>query len=250
MPEFLASALSTEGLMWIAFAALLAGLVRGFAGFGTAMIFLPIAGQFLSPVEVILVLTIMDCLGPLPAVPKAAKEADWPDLRRLLIALILSLPIGIWLLLSVAPEVFRYTVSIISLLLLCALIFGLRYQGRLGPKKVYGVGALSGILGGAAGLPGPPVILLYMASTHAPYVIRATNMMFLFSYDLILMSLFSFQGLFTSQALALGLLLAVPMLLGTMLGSWLFRPEYEKVYRTAAYIIIAVAAVRGLPIWG
>ena len=36
---------------WLILAALLAGLVRGFSGFGTAMVFLPIASQYLTPFE-------------------------------------------------------------------------------------------------------------------------------------------------------------------------------------------------------
>lgn len=250
MPELLTSALVTDGLMWIVFAALLAGLVRGFSGFGTAMIYLPIASQFLTPVEALVTLTIMDSLGPIPAIPRAAREADWPDLRRLLLSLVFFLPIGLWLLVSVPPETFRLSVSVVSLLLLAALILGVRYQGRLSLPKVYGVGGAAGLLGGAVGLPGPPVILFYMASSHAPNVIRATVMIFLFSFDLILITMLGYKGLLSLSGLALGLILAAPMLIGTMLGTWLFRPSYEKLYRAAAYVIIGVSALRGLPIWG
>jgi hypothetical protein len=56
MPDILASALATDGLMWIALGSLLAGLVRGFAGFGTAMIYLPFAGQFLTPLGAVMTL--------------------------------------------------------------------------------------------------------------------------------------------------------------------------------------------------
>ncbi len=236
--------------MWIAFASLLAGLVRGFSGFGTAMIYLPIAAQFLSPVEALVTLTIMDSLGPIPAIPRAVREADWPDLRRLLIALVLCLPIGIFLLISVPPETFRFSVAIVSLLLLAALISGVRYKGRLSPAKVYGVGSAAGVLGGAVGLPGPPVILFYMASPHPPTVIRATTMVFLFSFDLILMGMLGFQGMLSLSGVMLGVIIAPCMLVGTLLGTWLFRPEYETLYRTAAYVIIGVSALRGLPIWG
>ncbi len=250
MPDIFASALQTDGLMWIACAALLAGTVRGFSGFGTAMIYLPIAGQFLSPLVAVLTLTIMDGFGPIPALPRAVRDADWPDLRRLIIAMLLSLPIGIWLLISVPSDVFRYGVSLISLLLLAALIFGLRYKGRLSAPKIYGIGAASGVLGGAVGLPGPPVILLYMASTHAPVVIRATTMVFLFAYDVILFTMFGAQGLLSLSLILLGALLIAPMMLGILIGTWLFRPEHETVYRTAAYVIIGVSALYGLPIWG
>ena len=53
MPEteahVLWQALQFEGLIWLITAALLAGFVRGFSGFGSALIFMPLAGQFLPP---------------------------------------------------------------------------------------------------------------------------------------------------------------------------------------------------------
>ena len=35
-----------DGFYWILTAAFVAGVVRGFSGFGSAMVFLPLAGQF------------------------------------------------------------------------------------------------------------------------------------------------------------------------------------------------------------
>jgi uncharacterized membrane protein YfcA len=250
MPDILASALATYGLMWIALGSLLAGLVRGFAGFGTAMIYLPFAGQFLTPLGAVMTLMVIDGFGPLPALPRAVREADWTDLRRLILGMFLCMTIGIWLLLTVPVDVFRGTVSLISLALLAALIFGVRYSGRLSPPKVYGIGAAGGVLGGALGLAGPPVILLYMASTHAPAVIRATTMVFLFAFDVIFFGMVGVQGLLSAATLVLGAVLIAPMMLGILIGTWLFRPAYETVYRTVAYVIIGVSALYGLPIWG
>lgn len=250
MPDIFASALATEGLMWIAIGTLIAGMVRGFAGFGTGMIYLPVASQYLGPIEALVSMVIIDSLGPMLALPRAAREADWPDLRTLTLGLLLFMPVGIALLLTVPEEVFRFAVSIISLLLLAALVFGVRYQGRLSKAKVFGVGGASGLLGGAVGLPGPPVILFYMASTHPASVIRATTLLFLYIFEILLLIMLALKGVLTITGLVLGALLAVPMLIGTTIGTWLFRPEYEKMYRAAAYVIIGVSAVRGLPIWG
>lgn len=236
--------------MWIAFAGFMAGLVRGFSGFGTALIYLPIASMFLSPVQALVTLTVMDSIGPLPAIPRAAREADWPDLRKLLLGMVLALPLGLLLLLSIPADVFRYGVSFGALLMLIVLLFGFRFKGRLSAPKVYGVGAASGVLGGSIGLPGPPVIFFYMSSDHPARVIRATTMVFLLCFDFILLGMLGVQGLASLSNVVLGALLTLPLMLGTLLGTWLFRPSYEKAYRGVAYIIIAVSALRGLPIWG
>ena len=106
----------------------MAGVVRGFSGFGSAMIFLPVAGQFMPPVSALTVLTVMDVFGPLLAVPKAFKEARKPDLARLLSAMILVFPFALWLLTRSDPAIFRYLVSAMALVCLqaCCLVFVIR----------------------------------------------------------------------------------------------------------------------------
>ena len=154
-------------------AALTAGLVRGFAGFGTAMIYLPVAGQILSPFAALTTLIVIELTGPLPIVPRALRDGHPADVLRLGVGLVLAMPVGVYTLTLVAPEVFRYGVSIAALLLLLCLISGLRYRGRLTPPMVYGTGAMGGFLAGSVGLPGPPVILLYMASPLPVSAVRA-----------------------------------------------------------------------------
>ncbi len=249
MPDWLAPGVEPQALIWLCGAALVAGLVRGFAGFGTAMVFLPVAGHFLTPFEAITALIVKDLIGPLPAVPRALRDGHPPDMLRLAFGLLLAVPVGVWVLTVAPPQFFRYAVSVISLTLLVLLIAGVRYRGRLTPPLVYATGAAGGILGGAAGMPGPPVILLYMASTLPAKVVRATNMVYLLLADLALLVLFMVFGKFAFGAVVLGLILALPYLAGNLIGAAIFRPEAERAYRWVAYGIIAISALQGLPIF-
>ncbi|MEE9428435.1 MAG: sulfite exporter TauE/SafE family protein [Paracoccaceae bacterium] len=247
MPDFIASATATPGLIWLIVAVLAAGTVRGFAGFGTAMIFLPVAAKFLSPFEAITALIAMDLIGPLPNMPRAFRDGHPPDVARLGLGMIIALPIGVFILTQVAPEVFRYGLSVITGLLLVMLIMGLRYSGTLSRPMVYGTGVVSGFLGGAVGVAGPPVIMLYMASENPPKVIRANITIYLLVIDIAMLAMFWLFGQLVASAFVLGLLLAVPYLLGNLLGAKMFRPEAERIYRIVAYAIIGVSALSGLP---
>ncbi len=241
--------LITTELGWIVFGAVLAGLVRGFAGFGTAMVFLPVAGSVVSPIWALTIMVVMDVIGPLPNVPRALRDGHPGDVLRLSAGMLLALPIGVLVLSMMAPDAYRYAVSIIALVLLVALIMGLRYRGVLSRKLIYGTGAIGGFLAGSTGLAGPPVIMLYMASTHPAAVIRANLMLFLVCADAMMLVLFALNGLLSLTPVLMGLIVAVPYLLANVAGAAIFRPDYEKAYRMAAYVIIAVSAVSGLPIW-
>ncbi|MGH1413013.1 MAG: sulfite exporter TauE/SafE family protein [Pelagimonas sp.] len=249
MPDVLSSLASVPGLGWIAFAAFVSGLVRGFTGFGTALVFLPVAAQFLPPFAAIITLTFMDLLSPLPVLKPAWRDADRGDLKRLLIGTIITLPVGLSVLAMVPRDVFRFGVSGLSIAMLAVLVFGIRYRGEVKSAMVYGIGAASGFLGGTAGLPGPPVILFYMARPLPTQMIRANTLLFLFGYDLMIMLALEVFGRMQLEWAVLGLLMGIPGMLGNWLGGRLFRPGLETLYRAAAYAVIAASAVSGLPIW-
>ncbi len=246
--QALGAALATEGLGLLAAAAFVAGLVRGFSGFGTAMVYLPVAGQVLSPFAALTTLVSMDLIGPLPNIPRALREGARGDLLWLLAGTALGLPIGVWALSQVAPEIFRYGVSVVALALLVILISGLRYRGRVTRALVGATGTLSGLLAGSVGLPGPPVILFYMASPHPARVIRATIMVFLLASDVLMLGVLGLKGLLAAPAVVLGLVLALPYMAGNVAGAAIFRPRAERLYRAVAYAIIAASAIAGLPL--
>lgn len=247
MPDVLTQALAVEGLVWVALAAFVAGIVRGFAGFGTAMIYLPVAAQFMPPLWAIVTLAGLDILAPAVHIPGALRSGHRRDVFRLMTGVVVLLPVGLWLLDRTEPETYRYLVSFLSLGMLLVLLTGFRYRGVVTPPMVYGIGGAGGLLGGAAGLPGPPVILFYMASPHGPAVIRANTTAYLFFYDILLVVVLLCLSRFELTPFVLGILLSAPAMAGNLLGGWLFNPDYEKLYRIVAYFIIAAAALSGLP---
>ncbi len=246
--DVIADALSLDGLFWLLGAALLAGIVRGFSGFGTAMVYMPVAAQILGPVEALTTLIIIDFFGPLPLLPRGWRDANRPELWRLGLGLIVALPVGVLFLTSVPVDVFRYAVSLIALTLLALLIAGVRYRGPFTPALLFGTGGLGGFLSGSVGLGGPPVIMPYLASPKPPSVIRANTLLFLFLTDVSMFAILGLTGLLNPDAVVIGLVLAVPYTVAMVLGARAFRPEAERVYRVAAYSIIALSALSGLPL--
>ncbi len=245
MPDLLTQALGQPGLGWLVLAAFMGGLVRGFAGFGTALIYLPVAAQVLSPIWAVTTLILMDVFGPMAIIPAAFRQSDKRDLGRLVIGMVLALPVGLVLLYAVEAGVFRVAVSVVSVTVLIAMVGGLRYHGVLPRWAGYGIGGMSGVLGGAVATPGPPVIMLYMASSKPAAAIRANITCFLFVYDVVMLCALILGGV-EPAPVVIGLGLALPILLGVVLGTWMFRPGLERVYRGLAYVIIAVSALSGL----
>jgi uncharacterized membrane protein YfcA len=249
MPGALAEVFASPGFVWLVAAVFIAGLVRGFSGFGTGMVYLPVASQFLTPFEALTTLIVMDMVGPWPNVPRAIREGHPRDVLRLATGVLLFLPPGVWVLGKIAPEIFRYGVSFMSLVLLVLLVAGFRYRGVLRSWMIYATGGLGGFLAGSVGLPGPPVIMLYMASPHPARVIRANTMIYLMLCDVMMLGVLWLSGYLVNTAVIAGLVLSLPYLAGNVAGGRLFRPDRERVYRMVAYAVIAVSALQGLPLF-
>ncbi|UZD92447.1 sulfite exporter TauE/SafE family protein [Cognatishimia activa] len=248
-PDILTSVLATPGLVWLVLTISVAGIVRGFTGFGTALIFVPVANIFLPAADVIAITMLVGFGGSAALLPRALKVAEVKDVSILGGAAILTVPLGLWVMTQLPQDAIRWTAAVIAFAMLSALVLGWRYRGRIDMKRLLGIGAAGGAIGGMTGLTGPAVILFYLANGSRAEIVRANTILFLAMLDVVIVANMTIGGLITWQMVALGLFLAVPYFLTARVGQGMFDPKYEKTYRTMAYLVIALAVATGLPIW-
>ena len=111
-------AVSFDGIYWILVAAFLAGIVRGFTGFGTALLFIPLVAQVLTPIEAVFVMILFDFIGVLPTVPRALKDGNPKDVLRLGIGMLITTPFGLFALYLMSQSSFRLIASVTILSLM------------------------------------------------------------------------------------------------------------------------------------
>lgn len=250
MLDALDLALATPGLIWVMAISVLAALVYGFAGFGSALIFMPLATIFLPPPLAIAAFSLSALASLFTVFPSAWKDADRKQTLMMVGMSLIFMPVGIYLL-RIAPEVtIRTAVCVVTLITLAALLAGWKVPLRGGRKLQLGVGALAGITGGSTGLNGPPIILFNLGTDQPVAVTRGNLACFLTLNSLFMMPMMWVQGLVDARAFWLGVILLGPYALGGLIGVRLFRPEAASLYKAAAYILIGAAGLMGLPVWG
>ncbi len=233
-------------LVWILAGSVVAGVVRGFSGFGTAMIFLPIASSVVEPVWSLIILCVMDIIGPLILSGKVAKDTNPKELLRLSIGAAVGMPFGLVLLGMLTHDMFRNAVSILALTLVAVMATGWRHRGTSSDFAVFGIGGFGGLLAGSTGVPGPPVMLFYLARPLPPANIRANIFMYLIIADVLLLAMMAFRGWLSVEPLLIGSAATITYLAAIRVGMLFFRPDRERQYRFLAYAIIAAAALLGL----
>ena len=87
----------SEGrFLWLAAAGALAGLVRGFSGFGAAMIFVPVASALYSPPLAVATMFLVDTLISLPLAIGAVRQAQWRPVLLIFAGAAATVPLGAW----------------------------------------------------------------------------------------------------------------------------------------------------------
>ena len=249
MPESLATALATPGLAWLLLTISAAGIVRGFTGFGTALIFVPVAGIFLEPEVVIALITLTGVASTAALLPRAWGQAERREVGTMGLAAMVTVPMGLWLLTLLDRDTVRWIVACIAVVTLTALIAGWRYRGQVRVPGLLGIGAAAGGIGGLTGLTGPAVILFYLAGQSGVSSVRANTILFLAMLDVVVVGNLLLRGSVGFGVVMLAVILSVPYFLTSLAGQALFHPRHEKLYRGAAYGVIGLALVTGLPIW-
>ncbi|CUH89405.1 Sulfite exporter TauE/SafE [Phaeobacter sp. CECT 5382] len=245
----LEGAMAVPGLFWMMITIGAAGLVRGFTGFGTAMIFVPIGTQFLPTADVVFLMAATGLISTAALFPSAWKIADKAEVGALAIAASVAVPFGLWLMAQLDALTLRWILSGIIGLTLLAVVTGWRWQGRLGWRGRFAIGGTAGTIGGMTGLTGPAVIVFYLANARDVSKVRANTIVFLALLDLVIVTNLVFDGVANWQTLSVAVLLAGPYLVTTLIGKALFDPRLERLYRLASYSVIGLAVLIGLPLF-
>ena len=250
LPGLISEALTLPGVHWVILTSLIAGVVYGFAGFGSALIFMPVATRVLPPEVAVGAFSLSAVASFVTVVPGAWRVADRPSVLRMIVAGVVATPVGVLLLRTAETDVIRVAISVLVLGTLGALITGWRLRTAPGPWPQVAIGAFSGVTGGATGLNGPLVILFNMSGGLRAEQVRGNTAVFLTITSLTFLPQLWAQGLMSVSTIVLGILLLPVYGLGTLIGKRLFQPGLEVLYRWVAYGIIAAAGLIGLPIWG
>ncbi len=252
MPSFCmgCEALFDSRFFWAVAIAALAGIVRGFSGFGAALIFVPLAGALYEPRVAILVLWVIDALGTVPYLPHHFRRAYWPEVWPLTIGSAAAMPFGVWTLVHIDPMPLRWAVCGVVLASTLALASGWRYQRTPTRAMALGVGGFAGFTNGALGIGGPPLVLFWLGGQTDAARARSNIFAYFALTSAIALGLYLWRGIFTWPILALALALLPAYAIPLRLGDKLFRRSSERLFRRIAFWICGVAAVMGLPIWG
>ncbi len=211
-------------LMLLSVGVLIAGTIRSFTGFGGGLVLAPLLSLFMTPTDMVVVVLLLNFLTSVQSVPNTWSTTDWKMVFSLSIPALFGVPLGVWLIEWLDPQLIRRLIGVIVAGLAALMLIGWKYQGRRGKVQDCVVGVTSGALTAIAGVGGPPLVLyLLSAKDISPVVLRSFFMMFFCFAQIATVLYFVFQGLINKSQLIYSVTFAPVYLVSTVLGTYLFK---------------------------
>ena len=227
-------------------ATLAAAFVRGLAGFGLAILLVPVLGLAIPPREAVVVANWLGLLIGLVGLKKILAASERSALHIAGMAA-LTTPLGVWLLALTDPAPARLGIALIALAAFVLVLLPKRpadHQPSLAETGVTGL--LSGVLTGFAGMPGPPVVPYYLRRQIPAALARASMMAIFLAASLAGIVSATALGVATTREPLLALLLFPGVLLGNWLGGLAFGKVSETAWRAFTGGVLGLAALAAL----
>lgn len=226
-------------------ATLAAAFVRGLAGFGMAIMIVPVLGLAIPPAEAVVVGNWLGLLIGLLGARAFIRDSEASALPIAGLA-VAATPLGVWLLAMTEPALARMLIAVVALGAFVLMLLPSRPGHQPGRVETGLTGIASGVLTGFAGMPGPPVVPYYLRRMIPPVTARA-SMMLIFVAT-------SFAGIVSAQLLGvstlreplLGLLLFPAALFGNWLGTLAFGRVSDSAWRIFTGVVLGGSALAAL----
>jgi uncharacterized membrane protein YfcA len=242
--ELVASLLTPTTAIAVALVAF-AGVLRGFSGFGSAMVLAPTLAALYPVTEAVPLVILLEVALSFQLLPGAMRLVVWREIGVMAAAALPGLALGAWLLTIVPGDTLRLGISVLIVVFLALIVLRVRRRGAKTTAGLAGAGLLSGVANGASGVGGPPIVLYYLSGDDSSAAMRAAVICYFFIIDVVSVAIYGAQGLLTREVLVLTLLCVPAAVAGVWLGSRWFDGASEQVYRRVAYGIIAAVALLG-----
>lgn len=226
-------------------AAVLASTAQTVAGFGFALIAVPLFVTVLTVPESVGTVAILSFVNVITVVHSVRGHVPWPTVRFLLLGSLCAMPFGLALLLSVSGDTLRIVVGGVSILMAIAIGAGftIHAAGRAG---TFGVGIVSGLLCTSIAINGPPVVLFLQAQRLSPEVFRAGISTFFMLNGVVSLSILVWAGVVDVESVKMAAAGLPALVLGHWLGHRLLPRFSAETFRRFVLALLVISASTSL----
>jgi uncharacterized protein len=225
----------------IAAAAFIGGFLRGFIGFGGALVLVLVLAAVQGPTLAVPVTALAGLPVMFQLLPTAIRLSERAMVIPFGLASFLGAPLGAWVLVTLNPALMKIAVALFVIIMVVMLYRGWRISGGMTRVHLAIAGVLAGFIQGSSSVGGPPAVAVALSHPGTPQQQRANTIGAVTALNLCSLVPLWWHGLFTQQVVVLGLLLVPTYSAATWLGQRFFSERGQRYYTKSA--LIALAAI-------
>jgi len=220
----------------------IAGIIRGFTGFGSALLTVPALSMLYGPEQAVVIEVLIEIPVSLGLLPIAIRQAERRTVLPMLVMFVFFVPIGTLLLTVIDPTSVKIFISFFVLTMVVVIAQQNKLVTFFSPRANLIAGAISGTSQGLTGMAGPLFATALLARGESAALTRA-NIIAL-AGGIISISVVSFWafGLMTPRILIYATLASPAILLGVWTGSVAFRRLSHWNLRGVILVFLALTA--------
>ncbi len=237
--------MSSGQLIVVAAAIFVAATVQMVAGFGFALLAMPIATLAVPVERAVVIVSLLSVTSTIWQAVQLRADVDRTLVRRLTISSYLGMPLGLVVLNVVDDKPLRIVLGV-SVLIATALLTRRISLAHFGGGLDYPAGFLSGVLNTSLGTNGPPLVFALQARHLSPQRFRATIVWVFALGNAFSMLLFLVDGKVTRDGLHAAAIAAPAWLVGLAIGVRL-RPHFAgERFRVLVLSLMFVAGTTAI----
>jgi uncharacterized membrane protein YfcA len=224
----------------------LAAIVRGFSGFGFSLLAITAISLVLPVRQIVPSIFLLEIAASINLIPGIWREIHWRSLAWLMAGYAVGLPFGAYALIHAPQAPAQIVLGVLVIGTAILMLRGFRLERTPGAPASSATGVASGVLNGAFGIGGPPVVLFYFSTPGAAAIGRASIIFFFLFTDLLGVGYFATQGLVTAQSFVQAALWLPALLIGVAIGAHGFRRMNQDAFRRWVLVILIALALLGI----
>ncbi len=229
----------------VAAALFLGSFLNSLVGFGFALVTVPLMAVAVGPAEAVVLSAVFGLLSNGGVALRHRADADVPVVRRLTIASLPGMAVGLLVLTVVPASALQVGISVAVLVSVVVLARGWVIEDPH-PAVDLGAGFVSGVLNTSVGVSGPPVIMDLHGRGLGKGPFRASLTGYFALAGVVALVLFALAGRLVPQLVASAALALPAWPLGSLLGGAVHRRFPEERFRSLVLGLLVLTALATL----
>jgi len=232
--------LTAENIIFLSLIIFTASIVRGFTGFGLALVAVPLI-QFIMPVsDTAVFIAIINAIFSVSYYRRSRASVRGLSLGRMAIWTGIGVAAGTLILKFVNPAFIQLVWGVLIIVIVIALVRGFNFGIRSDKSAMTLSGLFGGVLAGATGITGPPVAIILSSMKTPREKFNAVISLFIFfavSYALLF---YLVAGLVKTDTFLLAICSVPALIAGLYTGDRLVARISQQTFSTVVYIVLVI----------